>query len=105
QAEDGIRDFHVAGVQTCALPICRTREPLVVNFMPGYPARQVFDPALAARLSALVGDQPADVRVTSADKTDTVLTVAVATDRGTRSEERRVASEGAWGWRGEGQRR
>src|SRR6266511_4501873 len=24
QAEDGIRDFHVTGVQTCALPICHT---------------------------------------------------------------------------------
>src|SRR5690606_40791893 len=24
QAEDGIRDFHVTGVQTCALPICRS---------------------------------------------------------------------------------
>src|SRR5690606_29790420 len=24
QAEDGIRDFHVTGVQTCALPICDT---------------------------------------------------------------------------------
>src|SRR5690606_40116345 len=24
QAEDGIRDFHVTGVQTCALPICQT---------------------------------------------------------------------------------
>src|SRR5690606_40155254 len=24
QAEDGIRDFHVTGVQTCALPIYRT---------------------------------------------------------------------------------
>src|SRR5690606_41061053 len=29
QAEDGIRDFHVTGVQTCALPILRfpPREP------------------------------------------------------------------------------
>src|SRR5690606_4522135 len=26
QAEDGIRDFHVTGVQTCALPICLTEE-------------------------------------------------------------------------------
>src|SRR5690606_40954781 len=26
QAEDGIRDFHVTGVQTCALPICQTEE-------------------------------------------------------------------------------
>src|SRR5690606_40456873 len=24
QAEDGIRDFHVTGVQTCALPILKT---------------------------------------------------------------------------------
>src|SRR5690606_17764651 len=24
QAEDGIRGFHVTGVQTCALPICKT---------------------------------------------------------------------------------
>ncbi|MBV7543242.1 S9 family peptidase [Acidovorax sp. sic0104] len=63
----------------------RTREPLVANFMPGYPARQVFDPALAARLSALAGEQPAEVFVTSMDRTDTVLAVSVSTDRGTRS--------------------
>src|SRR5256885_2984519 len=25
QAEDGIRDYKVTGVQTCALPICMTR--------------------------------------------------------------------------------
>src|SRR5690606_23607174 len=29
QAEDGIRDFHVTGVQTCALPIYRTRTPSI----------------------------------------------------------------------------
>src|SRR5690606_40860842 len=28
QAEDGIRAFHVTGVQTCALPICR---PILVG--------------------------------------------------------------------------
>src|SRR6266511_5353860 len=27
QAEDGIRDFHVTGVQTCALPIYLTGQP------------------------------------------------------------------------------
>src|SRR3989454_12165315 len=27
QAEDGIRDYKVTGVQTCALPICSTRRP------------------------------------------------------------------------------
>src|SRR5690606_29864847 len=29
QAEDGIRDFHVTGVQTCALPICEVQPALV----------------------------------------------------------------------------
>src|SRR5256885_1747173 len=28
QAEDGIRDYKVTGVQTCALPICQTVFPL-----------------------------------------------------------------------------
>src|SRR6266511_4300989 len=28
QAEDGIRDFHVTGVQTCALPICLHKKAL-----------------------------------------------------------------------------
>src|SRR5256885_2492437 len=27
QAEDGIRDYKVTGVQTCALPICRVSRP------------------------------------------------------------------------------
>src|SRR5690606_40725887 len=31
QAEDGIRDFHVTGVQTCALPI----SPSVLSRTPG----------------------------------------------------------------------
>src|SRR5207253_8083912 len=29
QAEDGIRDGHVTGVQTCALPICKPGRPSV----------------------------------------------------------------------------
>src|SRR5690606_40321988 len=36
QAEDGIRDFHVTGVQTCALPICagpRARNDRFVEFL------------------------------------------------------------------------
>src|SRR5690606_40939288 len=31
QAEDGIRDFHVTGVQTCALPIYRLEHGRVVS--------------------------------------------------------------------------
>src|SRR5256885_13190793 len=30
QAEDGIRDYKVTGVQTCALPICRLRWTIVI---------------------------------------------------------------------------
>src|SRR5256885_10310843 len=30
QAEDGIRDYKVTGVQTCALPICATSPPKAV---------------------------------------------------------------------------
>src|SRR5690606_39668258 len=41
--EDGIRVFHVTGVQTCALPISRSgsrvRIPSFALSDPGYPAR------------------------------------------------------------------
>src|SRR5690606_40216307 len=33
QSEDGIRDFHVTGVQTCALPICFVGPTTVFAFM------------------------------------------------------------------------
>src|SRR5690606_41052373 len=32
QAEDGIRGFHVTGVQTCALPISFTNKPVPGRF-------------------------------------------------------------------------
>src|SRR3712207_2793967 len=34
QAEDGIRDIGVTGVQTCALPICLEAEPLEEGVVP-----------------------------------------------------------------------
>src|SRR5690606_39875462 len=34
QAEDGIRDFHVTGVQTCALPILTSGTPIIRTFLP-----------------------------------------------------------------------
>src|SRR5690606_40075326 len=36
QAEDGIRDFHVTGVQTCALPISGHKFPT------GFPSRRAW---------------------------------------------------------------
>src|SRR5262249_57891575 len=35
QAEDGIRDWSVTGVQTCALPICRDRDSGAVAISTG----------------------------------------------------------------------
>src|SRR5690606_39782702 len=35
QAEDGIRDFHVTGVQTCALPICEGSYVFTTDNSPG----------------------------------------------------------------------
>src|SRR5436309_16072803 len=35
QAEDGIRDFHVTGVQTCALPIFQRSGTLAGEPLPG----------------------------------------------------------------------
>src|SRR5690349_16819703 len=48
QAEDGIRDLYVTGVQTCALPIYWTEEPMVLVSHPDA-VRDVFrlDPAIA----------------------------------------------------------
>src|SRR5690606_21318958 len=38
QAEDGIRDFHVTGVQTCALPIFAMATMDLIKFYGGEPA-------------------------------------------------------------------
>src|SRR5690606_20840886 len=48
QAGDGIRDFHVTGVQTCALPICIAELPL-------YPGEKM-DPALRRAIHAAADD-------------------------------------------------
>src|SRR5436309_8757026 len=50
QAEDGIRDFHVTGVQTCALPICRPETDLVILGGYVYPRTGVALGPLTARM-------------------------------------------------------
>src|SRR5690606_40039142 len=51
QAEDGIRDFHVTGVQTCALPICRARDALR-DGVATLPPERLAVPAEQARQAA-----------------------------------------------------
>src|SRR5690606_41092740 len=59
QAEDGIRDFHVTGVQTCALPICLFAAAFdlimlgTTNIMT--PTGAIADIIVSAILSAVVG--------------------------------------------------
>jgi dienelactone hydrolase len=63
----------------------KTRTPLIAHSMPGYPKQEVFDPLLGARLAALANGKPADIHVTSADDEERSMTVAVVTDRGSKS--------------------
>src|SRR5690606_40858401 len=77
QAEDGIRDFHVTGVQTCALPIC-------------HPGAVIDAPWPAVDESALVRDS-ITLAVQVNGKVRAQLDVAVD-----RSEERRVGKGCRW---------
>src|SRR5690606_14257782 len=54
QAEDGIRDFHVTGVQTCALPICPRRMSPAPRYAPraSHPRHRPRQPVLAAEAVA-----------------------------------------------------
>src|SRR5690606_40254749 len=54
QAEDGIRDFHVTGVQTCALPICSKvaiSSPTIRLYAPPLPVTRRMPP-LPSTISA-----------------------------------------------------
>src|SRR5438034_11778753 len=83
QAEDGIRDHCVTGVQTCALPICRFRNPqsaIRISFLPMSVQAIAWSPSGAVRII----DQRAlpEARI----------------ERDLRSEERRVGKECRTGW-------
>src|SRR5437016_7409910 len=41
QAEDGIRDWSVTGVQTCALPISEAREKLLSSLISNFNGQEV----------------------------------------------------------------
>src|SRR5690606_4487247 len=65
QAEDGIRDFHVTGVQTCALPISQQQHGLVRRDPAAHPEHDphVAPPTRPGRPpSAGAARPPADAR-------------------------------------------
>src|SRR5207253_6479851 len=95
QAEDGIRDGHVTGVQTCALPIsagARLSRRLLLHEV-----RDVdlaLDPRLHRRhrRRGWLGGGARALRSAGAR----ALVRADRVDRGLRSEERRVGNESGW---------
>src|SRR5256885_4710464 len=83
QAEDGIRDYKVTGVQTCALPICDPPPDPFPGAGPRQPTTRLRDIRMAERTTRLGattrGAEPDDARIPQ---------------RGpSRSEERRVGKE------------
>src|SRR5690606_40959037 len=93
QAEDGIRDFHVTGVQTCALPIW-LRLPLQ-----SYPLQALVSELLEPVLGCVVMSNAVHVYVSQAHKGELVMGAGIDPynsygQRGAfRSEERRVGEE------------
>src|SRR5262249_56062998 len=89
EAEDGIRDWSVTGVQTCALPIFAVEEAL-----------SHFDQAAAVRLCDAKLTQLADGPLASlaAEARAALVDRDAQRIRASRSEERRVGKEGGSRW-------
>src|SRR5690606_40906855 len=90
QAEDGIRDFHVTGVQTCALPISLVKRRVMSRRLISALMARPLDPRAAARSHAPAALLSLLVRP-----------VRRSTRGGAhqhRSEERRVGEEGRPAW-------
>src|SRR5262249_59071063 len=93
QAEDGIRDWSVTGVQTCALPISAVRsvdvDPVDANRM----GRVSVRPEVRRRARG------GDAGVRTVYRVSDLRLRGTASAIGDRSEERRVGKEGrARGW-------
>src|SRR5262249_59425179 len=100
QAEDGIRDWSVTGVQTCALPILRMFRRPPKRYTTGNTPRRISVSTYADRLEVLAAE--AADRCTGCGTCFEVCPTAREIGMDVRSEERRVGEE--WGcWWGEGE--
>src|SRR5690606_39605952 len=96
QAEDGIRDFHVTGVQTCALPIFIMNQTLSVVLEQTAQAL----PLEQAKFGILVSPLTDKTLLEYAQFVLAVSADLPAEDIRKRSEERRVGKEGSYRWSG-----
>src|SRR5256885_8017336 len=83
QAEDGIRDYKVTGVQTCALPICSCRSGIAITAV-SHSSPQTMIHAFFAKMA---------ISKESGCGTKKPEVVQRFNDRHARSEERRVGKE------------
>src|SRR5437868_10648674 len=98
QAEDGIRDRNVTGVQTCALPIFDASDSESTSSAPGPPRTLTFWNGLGIVIGLQIGSGIFSAPATVMDKTQSAwLAVAVWFGAG-RSEERRVGKEWRCRW-------
>src|SRR5438093_6169413 len=91
QAEDGIRDWSVTGVQTCALPIL-SRDASHTRYAPGT-TFQIGKIELLANTSTYI-DAPFHRYDGGRDVADYPLEAVANLEGSVRSEERRVGKEG-----------
>src|SRR5690606_40305345 len=94
QAEDGIRDFHVTGVQTCALPIWREiAGRIVTGFDPETKLFEQFRGYFELETIDLAAYEPRELPIDLVLGQERVLGSQVL-----RSEERRVGKGGLARW-------
>src|SRR5699024_12099840 len=96
QAEDGIRDRNVTGVQTCALPIF-AQELVTVFDKAGFNSHGIAAHLDPQATEALYRGEPAAVEVATAHGSQMDLLIRLFLLHEPRSEERRVGK----GWRAE----
>src|SRR5690625_4513793 len=99
RAEDGIRDGHVTGVQTCALPIYDRVGRAQVNPVLGRVAVELQEHVeVVGDLGDRLGVLGAVVELERFDRDLGVVEVLGVVDLLERSEERRVGKGGGCGW-------
>src|SRR5690606_40688904 len=100
QAEDGIRDFHVTGVQTCALPIYALIRRTALESINGYQPGLAEDLATSLQLQAAGWHSVYVPHPLAPGLAPPDLAAWFVQQFKWRSEERRVGKECRSGWSG-----